>query len=59
MQLLNRPTGLDICSIWQFQKLAQLEKKHNIRSVAFELLGPPDYQKLLFEINLIGLSAIT
>jgi hypothetical protein len=37
------------------QKLAQLEKKHNIRSVAFELLGPPRLSKLLFEINLIGL----
>ena len=37
------------------QKLAQLEKKHNIRSVAFELLGPPRLSKLLFEINIIGL----
>jgi len=37
------------------QKLAQLEKKHNVRSVAFELLGPPRLSKLLFEINLIGL----
>jgi hypothetical protein len=37
------------------QKLAQLEKKHNVKSVAFELLGPPRLSKLLFEINLIGL----
>jgi hypothetical protein len=37
------------------QKLAQLEKKHNIKSVAFELLGPPRLSKLLFEINLLGL----
>ena len=37
------------------QKLAQLEKKHNIRSVAFELLGPPRLSKILFEINLLGL----
>ena len=37
------------------QKLAQLEKKHNIRSVAFELLGPPRLSKLLFEINILGL----
>ena len=37
------------------QKLAQLEKKHNIKSVAFELLGPPRLSKLLFEINILGL----
>lgn len=37
------------------QKLAQLEKKYNIKSVAFELLGPPRLSKLLFEINLLGL----
>lgn len=34
-------------------KLAQLEKEHNIYSVAFELLGPPRLSKLLFEIHLI------
>jgi hypothetical protein len=37
------------------QKLAQLEKKHDVRSVAFELLGPPRLSKLLYEINLIGI----
>ena len=37
------------------QKLAQLEKMHNIKSVAFELLGPPRLSKLLFEIHLLGL----
>ena len=34
-------------------KLAQLEIKHNISSVAFELLGPPRLSKLLYEIHLI------
>ncbi|HKJ80461.1 MAG TPA: hypothetical protein VJ954_00445 [Ignavibacteriaceae bacterium] len=34
-------------------KLAQLEDKNNIYSVAFELLGPPRLSKLLFEIHLI------
>jgi len=35
------------------EKLAELEKMHNISSVAFELLGPPRLSKLLHEINLI------
>ncbi|GBD92112.1 hypothetical protein BMS3Abin04_02846 [bacterium BMS3Abin04] len=35
------------------EKLAELEKIHNISSVAFELLGPPRLSKLLHEINLI------
>jgi len=35
------------------EKLAQLEIKHNISSVAFELLGPPRLSKLLYEIHLI------
>ena len=35
------------------EKLAELEKIHNVSSVAFELLGPPRLSKLLHEINLI------
>ncbi len=34
-------------------KLAELEKEHNVSSVAFELLGPPRLSKLLYEIQLI------
>jgi hypothetical protein len=34
-------------------KLAELEKIHNINSVAFELLGPPRLSKLLHEINIL------
>jgi hypothetical protein len=37
------------------RKLAQLEKKHNIHSIAFELLGPPRLSKLLYEIHLLSL----
>ena len=37
------------------QKLSQLERMHNINSVAFELLGPPRLSKLLFEIHIISL----
>ncbi len=37
------------------EKLSQLEKKHNIHSVAFELLGPPRLSKLLYEIHIISL----
>ena len=33
--------------------LSDLEKKHDIHSVAFEMLGPPRLSKLLFEIQLI------
>jgi hypothetical protein len=36
------------------KKLKQLEKEHNVNSVAFELLGPPRLSKLLYEIHLIG-----
>ena len=35
-------------------KLKQLEKEHNVKSIAFELLGPPRLSKLLYEIYLIG-----
>lgn len=34
-------------------KLNELEKIHNVNSVAFELLGPPRLSKLLHEINLL------
>jgi hypothetical protein len=37
------------------QKLDELEKINNVKSVAFELLGPPRLSKLLFEINLLRL----
>ncbi len=35
------------------EKLAELEKKHNTSSVAFEMLGPPRLSKLLFELHLL------
>ncbi len=35
------------------EKLKELEKIHNVSSVAFELLGPPRLSKLLHEINLL------
>jgi len=38
------------------EKLSQLEKEHNVTSVAFELLGPPRLSKLLYEIFLISLN---
>ncbi|HKB84919.1 MAG TPA: hypothetical protein VKD08_02025, partial [Ignavibacteriaceae bacterium] len=37
------------------KKLAELEKKHNNFSIAFELLGPPRLSKLLYEIHLMRL----
>jgi hypothetical protein len=37
------------------EKLEELEKIHNVDSVAFELLGPPRLSKLLFEIHLLKL----
>ncbi len=37
------------------EKLAELEKKHNVHSVAFELLGPPRLSKLLYELHLLSL----
>lgn len=36
------------------EQLAELEAKHNTKSVAFEMLGPPRLSKLLFEINLLS-----
>ena len=36
------------------QRLEALQKKHNVRSIAFEMLGPPRLAKLLFEAEIIG-----
>ena len=38
---------------WALEKLLALEKKHGVRSVAFENLGPPRLSKLLFEADLL------
>ena len=38
-------------------KLEELEKIHNVNSVAFEMLGPPRLSKLLFEIHILKLVA--
>ncbi len=38
---------------WALEKLRDLEKKHDVRSVAFENLGPPRLSKLLFEADLL------
>ncbi|MBA4250507.1 MAG: short-chain dehydrogenase [Chlorobiaceae bacterium] len=37
------------------EKLAELEEKNEVYSVAFEMLGPPKLSKLLFEIHLLKL----
>jgi hypothetical protein len=36
-------------------RMKQLERKHEVRSVAFEFLGPPRLSKLLFEAHLLEL----
>ncbi len=38
---------------WAIEKMTALEKEHGVRSVAFELLGPPKNSKLLFEAHLL------
>jgi hypothetical protein len=38
---------------WAIEKMSLLEKEHGVRSVAFELLGPPKNSKLLFEAHLL------
>jgi hypothetical protein len=38
---------------WALEKLRALEEKHQVRSVAFENLGPPRLSKLLFEAHLL------
>ncbi len=35
-------------------KLAQLERQHGVRSVAFELLGPPRLTKMLYETQILS-----
>jgi len=38
---------------WAIEKMTELEREHGVRSVAFELLGPPKNSKLLFEAHLL------
>lgn len=38
---------------WAIEKMSALEKDKGVRSVAFELLGPPKNSKLLFEAHLL------
>ena len=38
---------------WALEKLRALEKEHDVRSVAFENLGPPRLSKLLHEADLL------
>src|SRR5262249_20148086 len=38
---------------WALEKLRDLEKRHDVRSVAFENLGPPRLSKLLHEADLL------
>ena len=38
---------------WALEKLRALEEQHQVRSVAFENLGPPRLSKLLFEADLL------
>jgi len=38
---------------WALEKLGELEKRHDVRSVAFENLGPPRLSKLLFEADIL------
>jgi hypothetical protein len=35
------------------ERMAELEERHGVRSVAFEMLGPPRVSKLLFEAHLL------
>ncbi len=38
------------------KKMRELEKQHNVESIAFELLGPPRLSKLLYEAHLLKLA---
>jgi len=38
------------------EKMKQLEKEHDVDSVAFEMLGPPRLSKLLYEAHLLKLA---
>ena len=40
---------------WALERLNEMEKEHGVRSVAFEMLGPPRNSKLLFEAHLLRL----
>src|SRR6185295_15113978 len=41
---------------WAIERLRELEQEHGVRSVAFEMLGPPRVSKLLFEAHLLRLA---
>ncbi len=41
---------------WALERLRELEQEHGVRSVAFEMLGPPRVSKLLFEAHLLRLA---
>lgn len=36
------------------QQMEELERQHDVHSVAFEMLGPPRLSKLLFEAHILG-----
>jgi len=38
---------------WALERLNEMEREHGVRSVAFEMLGPPRNSKLLFEAHLL------
>jgi NAD(P)-dependent dehydrogenase (short-subunit alcohol dehydrogenase family) len=38
---------------WALEYMCELEREHDTRSVAFEMLGPPRNSKLLFEAHLL------
>ena len=44
---------------WALQHMTELEREHETRSVAFEMLGPPRNSKLLFEAHLLRLAFST
>lgn len=41
---------------WALERMIELEQKHGVHSVAFEMLGPPRLSKLLFEAHLLRLT---
>ena len=46
---------------WALERMEELERKHGVHSVAFEMLGPPRLSKLLFEAHLwrLGYKSVT
>ncbi len=44
---------------WALEYMTELEREHETRSVAFEMLGPPRNSKLLFEAHLLRLAFST